>query len=854
MNEQYQQLKYGSYQEIQASYHDPIGGRTLCCAHRSYWRMYPENSVASIQAAIEYGCDMVEIDVRVTKDGVCVLSHDNNLGRCTDAPTDMARLNLDEIEYERIKGLRLRFGTGGKNTMISDEHICLFEEALLLCENRVLVNLDKVMEDDYLRECTYQTMLKLERQGHHPFDFCIFKCGTHSLSEVLDWIREKESRDGVKIMYAPWGIHGAEYLTEHGYHPQLFEYKIDCSEELEKRKNELRTGYMANTFDDSGDDDPEHWVSVMRHGANVIHSDDTRLCSRVIRSFWAEHYTVKDGTLLRYSGPCGDLILPDGIRSIASGAFANCTDLHSVILPESVEIAEDGAFRGCDALSIAIWKGKKATIGANAFPHSTVICGYTNPFDTDRCDTSRFVPFSKACGQYTYEIRKGKIILNRYLGNETEVTIPDFLLGLPVFEIGRDCFAQTDVTSVRIGHRIEQVERRAFQGCRQLRQVVFERSIHAISIDAFDNCKRMLTIVSPAGSYPYRYARAKGIRCGNSAALPTEKGLFAGNGTPEQPFLISGAEDLIAFSNVLKTDDRNFYANASYLQTADIRFTGEQSMTFSPIGQDGAVFRGIYDGGGHTVSNLHIQSEEECVSLFGYVNGAEIRNVNTRDIAVTASAYIGGIVGVAEYSRIENCHARNFRVAATNTDHCNIGGAIGVALHSVVRDCSAVGGSVAGFRDLGGFMGEANHSEVSNCYADEIADLNGQGNSCGGFVGNFKGASRFDHCFTTANVSGALRIGAFSGFSGCDRRAEMKYCLALGTVQSCRRQTHGGLTGARVASVVDCFYSDRLENIDCCQGTAVAPEAACTDEFVRALGAPYCVRNARVMLRIGNLT
>lgn len=72
MNEQYQQLKYGSYQEIQASYHDPIGGRTLCCAHRSYWWMYPENSVASIQAAIEYGCDMVEIDVRVTKDGVCV--------------------------------------------------------------------------------------------------------------------------------------------------------------------------------------------------------------------------------------------------------------------------------------------------------------------------------------------------------------------------------------------------------------------------------------------------------------------------------------------------------------------------------------------------------------------------------------------------------------------------------------------------------------------------------------------------------------------------------------------------------------------------------------------------------------
>ena len=836
MNYRYQHLKYGSYQEILSSYHDPIGGRTLCCAHRSYWRMYPENSVLAILAAIDYGCDMVEVDVRVTKDGVCVLSHDNNLGRCTNAPADMAKLNLDEIGYDQIKDLKLRFGTGGKNTMISDERICLFEEALLLCENKILVNLDKVMEDERLRECTYQTMLKLERQGHHPFEFCVFKCGKQSLANVLAWIKEKETCDGVKINYAPWGIQGAEYLIEHGYRPYLFEYKIDCSAELAYRKNALKVGYMANTFDDSGDDDTDHWNSVMKCGANVIHSDDARLCPQAVRAYWAEHYTVKDGVLFRYSGPCGDMVIPNGIRVIASGAFSGFMDLESVILPESVEKVESGAFGGCSGLKIAVLKGKSVLVGAEAFPKDTILCSFKDAVGVEVRTEHRRIPFSEECGLYTYSFRKGKVILERYLGDEAEIIVPDTLLGLPVYEIGRNCFAGTDIISVQIGKQIERIERCAFQGCRHLRRVVFARSVKSISIDAFDQCDRMLKVISPVGSYPNRYARAKGIRCECPDGVSAVNVPFSGSGTCECPYLISTTEDLIALSGILKSDCRNFFANACYLQTSDLDFTEEQAKDFSPVGQDGAVFRGIFDGAGYTVSGMHIQSEEEGVSLFGYINGAEIRNVNISGISVTASAYIGGIVGIAESSLIENCHVRNFSLIATNTDHCNIGGAVGVALHSVVKNCSAVGGSVKGYRDLGGFMGEANHSEVVNCFADDVSDLQAQGNSCGGFVGNFKGASRFERCFTAVNVSGALRIGSFSGFSGGDRRAEMKQCLALGNVGSCRRETHGGLTGARVANVVDCYYSDRVEHIDCCQGTAVAPDVACTAAFFHELG------------------
>lgn len=44
--------------------------------HRGARALSPENTIASLEKAIEHGVDMVEVDVRVTKDGVAVLHHD----------------------------------------------------------------------------------------------------------------------------------------------------------------------------------------------------------------------------------------------------------------------------------------------------------------------------------------------------------------------------------------------------------------------------------------------------------------------------------------------------------------------------------------------------------------------------------------------------------------------------------------------------------------------------------------------------------------------------------------------------------------------------------------------------------
>lgn len=66
--------------------------------HRGARGLAPENTLASIQKALDYGVDEVEIDVRVTKDNIPILHHDLYL-------RDPAgnRLNIRTHTYDDLK-------------------------------------------------------------------------------------------------------------------------------------------------------------------------------------------------------------------------------------------------------------------------------------------------------------------------------------------------------------------------------------------------------------------------------------------------------------------------------------------------------------------------------------------------------------------------------------------------------------------------------------------------------------------------------------------------------------------------------------------------------------------------------
>ena len=76
--------------------------RPLLIAHRTAMGLCPENTIVGIEAAIGSGVDGVEIDVRVTRDGVPVLMHDASLDRTTGDARDVEAVTLDELRALRV--------------------------------------------------------------------------------------------------------------------------------------------------------------------------------------------------------------------------------------------------------------------------------------------------------------------------------------------------------------------------------------------------------------------------------------------------------------------------------------------------------------------------------------------------------------------------------------------------------------------------------------------------------------------------------------------------------------------------------------------------------------------------------
>lgn len=109
----------------------------LVVAHRGCWHDTAENSIAGIEACIRMGVDMVELDVRRTKDGHLVLMHDSRVDRMTNGQGEVGDLTLADI-----RALRLKAGKGGKDAPLTELRVPTFEEAMLAAKGRILVNLD----------------------------------------------------------------------------------------------------------------------------------------------------------------------------------------------------------------------------------------------------------------------------------------------------------------------------------------------------------------------------------------------------------------------------------------------------------------------------------------------------------------------------------------------------------------------------------------------------------------------------------------------------------------------------------------------------------------------------------------
>ena len=129
------QNKYANRAEkILAEMHDPTSDYVIVASHRGDWRNYPENSIPAIESVIRMGVDIVEIDLKMTKDSVLVLSHDKTIDRMLNGKGLVSDFTLDSLRTFRLKRAH--------NVTTDSLRITTLEEALTVCKDRIVVNLD----------------------------------------------------------------------------------------------------------------------------------------------------------------------------------------------------------------------------------------------------------------------------------------------------------------------------------------------------------------------------------------------------------------------------------------------------------------------------------------------------------------------------------------------------------------------------------------------------------------------------------------------------------------------------------------------------------------------------------------
>jgi glycerophosphoryl diester phosphodiesterase len=125
-------------EKIVAEIHNPHSRRVLVISHRGDWRNYPENSIPAIESVIRMGVDIMELDLKLTKDSVIVLSHDKTLDRTTNG-----KGNISDWYYSDIEKLCLKRAHG----VVTDSvRMPTLKQALLTCKDRIVVNIDQGYE------------------------------------------------------------------------------------------------------------------------------------------------------------------------------------------------------------------------------------------------------------------------------------------------------------------------------------------------------------------------------------------------------------------------------------------------------------------------------------------------------------------------------------------------------------------------------------------------------------------------------------------------------------------------------------------------------------------------------------
>lgn len=231
-----------------------------------------------------------------------------------------------------------------------------------------------------------------------------------------------------------------------------------------------------------------------------------------------------------------------------------------------------------------------------------------------------------------------------------------------------------------------------------------------------------------------------------------------------EEYVVINDADSLAFilsdkSDVYGVDNEDWYEYNYYLNS-NIDLNYYEGII--PLGTEDSEYKGIFDGNGHIIRNITINSSDDNVGLFGVVGGS-IRNLGITNFNIsTNGANAGAIVGRLKNGAIYNCYVT---ASSVKSDKGYVGSIIGYIDSNddnatEIYTCYAKDTKVSSDGDyIGGLIGNASNIRVSACYA--ISNITSGNNSkyVGNILGNSDDNDSLSNLFYLTDHNNYLAIG-----------------------------------------------------------------------------------------------
>lgn len=305
-------------------------------------------------------------------------------------------------------------------------------------------------------------------------------------------------------------------------------------------------------------------------------------------------------------------------------------------------------------------------------------------------------------------------------------------------------------------------------------------------------------------------------------SFPAYAKYSGGSGETNDPYKIAAAEDLISLGGNPEDYDKHF------ILIADIDLPDRMvfdKAVIAPNTDDkwgefqGIPFTGVFDGNGHTISNLRITGND-YLGLFGELgSGAKIRNVGVVNVSITASGdYTGALAGKNFHGTLSQCYS-----TGTISGKESAGGLAGFNSYGYIINCCstcAVSGS-GELVHIGGLLGDNSYGTAAQCYSTGIVSSTSNSDSSiacvGGLVG-FNSYGTVTQCYSTSGVSGNYEMGGLVGSDSFGKITKSYSTGAVTVTGNYPTARLGGLIGACFHSYVSQCYSTGAVSSRAAQG------------------------------------